>query len=90
MAKSMRFKTIGKRHHDEWVLLGDVQEDKYERVKRAVVLWHSPDKEEVGRKAIELRPGRFAFLYRGEKVPKDFVATRLSLGFVSGFITLRP
>ena len=63
-----------------------MQEDKYERIQRAVVLWHSPDKEEVGRKAIELRPGKFAFLYMGEKVPKDFVATRLSLGFIS----LRP
>jgi hypothetical protein len=70
MVKKLSFKEIGKRYDSEWVLLTDVEEDKYERIKRAVVLWHSPDKEEVGRKAIELRPGKFAFLYMGEKVPK--------------------
>jgi hypothetical protein len=70
MVKTLSLKTIEKRYDSEWVLLGNLEEDKYERIKRAVVLWHSPDKEEVGRKAIELRPGRFAFLYMGEKVPK--------------------
>ena len=83
MVKTLSFKTIEKRYHDEWVLLTHLQEDKYERIQRAVVLWHSPDKEEVTLKAIELRPGKFAFLYMGEVVPKDFVATRLSLGFMS-------
>ena len=70
MDKKLSFKEIEKRYDSEWVLLADLEEDKYERIKRAIVLWHSPDKEEVGRKAIELRPGRFAFLYMGEKVPK--------------------
>ena len=70
MVKKLSFKEIEKRYDSEWVLLADLEEDKYERIKRAVVLWHSPDKEEVGRKAIELRPGWFAFLYMGEAVPK--------------------
>jgi hypothetical protein len=75
MNTRLSFKEIEKRFDAEWVLLGDVQEDKYERIKRAAVLWHSPDKEEVCRKAIELRPGKFAFLYMGEKAPKDVVLT---------------
>jgi len=62
-------------------VLTDLQEDRYERIERAVVLWHSPDREEVGRKAIELRPGKFALLYMGEKVPKA-VVTRLIVGFM--------
>jgi hypothetical protein len=70
MVKKLSFKEIERRYDSEWVLLADLEEDKYERIKRAVVLWHSPDKEEVGRKAVELRPGRFAFLYMGEAVPK--------------------
>ena len=34
------------------------------------VLFHSPDREEVYRKAIELRPEHFAFRYLGE-LPED-------------------
>ena len=32
--------------------------------------WHSKDRDEVYRKAVELRPPRFAILYTG-KIPKD-------------------
>jgi len=34
------------------------------------VCWHSKDRDEVYRKAVELRPRRFAVLYTG-KMPKD-------------------
>jgi hypothetical protein len=33
-------------------------------------LWHSKDRDEVYRKAVELRPKRFAMLYTG-KMPED-------------------
>jgi hypothetical protein len=39
-------------------------------VQSGKVLWHSKDREEVYRKAVELRPGRSAMLYTG-KMPKD-------------------
>ena len=71
MAATLTFKEIERRYDSEWVLLADVREDKYERIKRAKVLWHSPDKDEISRKAVELKPGKFAFLYMGEKIPKD-------------------
>src|ERR1700675_1278562 len=51
MAATLTFKAIEKLYDSEWVLLADLQEDKYERIKRAKVLWHSPDKDEVSRKA---------------------------------------
>ena len=73
MAGTLSFKEIEKRYDSQWVLLGDLQRDRYEHIKRATVLWHSPDEDEVCRKAIELRPGKFAFLYMGEKTPKDVV-----------------
>jgi hypothetical protein len=71
MAATLTFKKIARLYHSEWVLLADVQEDRYERIQRAKVLWHSPDKDEVSQKAVELKPGKFAFLYMGEKIPKD-------------------
>ena len=70
MAVTQSFKQIEKRYDSQWVLLGDLERDRYERVKRAPVLWHSPYEDEVCRKAIELRPGKFAFLYMGQKTRK--------------------
>ena len=39
-------------------------------VRRGRVRWHSKDRDEVYRKAVELRPGRFAILYTG-RIPED-------------------
>jgi len=41
-------------------------------VIRGKVVWHSKDRDEVYRKAIELRPKHPAFLFTG-KIPKDMV-----------------
>lgn len=71
MDATLTFREIERRYDSQWVLLADLQVDKYECIKRARVLWHSPDKDEVSRKAVELKPGEFAFLYMGEKTPKD-------------------
>jgi 2-polyprenyl-3-methyl-5-hydroxy-6-metoxy-1,4-benzoquinol methylase len=67
MAATLTLKKIKKLYDSQWVLLAELQEDKYDRIKRAKVLWHSPDKDEVSRKAVELKPGKFAFLSVGEK-----------------------
>ena len=54
----------------EWVLIEDPQTDEALEVRRGKVRWHSKDRDEVYRKAVEFRPSRFAILYTG-KIPKD-------------------
>jgi len=54
----------------EWVLVEEPQTNAALEVQSGKVCWHSKDREEVYRKAIELRPKRFAILYTG-KMPKD-------------------
>ena len=49
----------------EWVLVEDPQTDEALQVKAGRVRWHSKDRDEVYRKALELRPKRFAMLYTG-------------------------
>jgi hypothetical protein len=54
----------------EWVLVEDPQTNDALEVQSGRVRWHSKDRDEVYRKAVELRPKRFAMLYTG-KMPKD-------------------
>jgi hypothetical protein len=54
----------------EWVLIENPDTDATLAVRGGTVRWHSKDRDEVYRKAVELRPGRFAILYTG-KMPKD-------------------
>ncbi|HWX40891.1 MAG TPA: hypothetical protein VN345_07045 [Blastocatellia bacterium] len=54
----------------EWILVGDPDADSSLDVQRGRVLYHSRDRDEVYRKAVELRPKRFAMLYTGS-MPKD-------------------
>ena len=54
----------------EWVLVEDPQTNEALEVQSGKVRWHSQDRDEVYRKAVELHPGRFAMLYTG-KMPKD-------------------
>jgi hypothetical protein len=61
---------IESRFDSEWVLVEDPQTDASLAVKGGTVRWHGKDRDEVYRKAIELRPRRFAVLYTG-KMPKD-------------------
>lgn len=53
----------------EWVLVENPQTDAALDVQSGKVLWHSKDRDEVYRKAVELRPKRCAVLYTG-KMPK--------------------
>ena len=57
----------------EWVLVEDPQTNDVLEVQSGKVRWHSRDRDEVYRKAVELRPKRFAMLYTG-KMPKDTAA----------------
>ena len=54
----------------EWVLMEDPQTNDALEVQSGRVRWHSKDRDEVYRKAVELRPKRFAMLYTGE-MPED-------------------
>ena len=54
----------------EWVLIEDPETNEAFEVQRGNVRCHSKDRDEVYRKAVELRPKRFAMLYTGE-IPKD-------------------
>ena len=61
---------IERRFDSEWVLVEDPQTNEALEVRSGKVLWHSKDRDEVYRKAVELRPRRFAMLYTG-RMPKD-------------------
>jgi hypothetical protein len=61
---------IKARYAPDWVLIGEPQTDEFQRLSAGKVLFHSPDREEVYQKAIELRPGYFAFRFLGE-LPED-------------------
>jgi len=49
----------------EWVLVEDPQTDDDLEVLGGTVRFHSKDRDEVYRKAAQLRPSRFAVLYTG-------------------------
>ncbi len=54
----------------EWVLVENPQTDQHLAVQSGQVRYHSKDRDEVYRKAVELRPRRFAMLYTGT-IPQD-------------------
>ena len=61
---------IEARFPSEWVLIGDPQTDEYQRLLAGTVLFHSPERNAVDQKLLELRPPRFAFRYLGT-MPED-------------------
>jgi hypothetical protein len=61
---------IEARFPSEWVLIGDPQVDEDQQLLAGEVLFHSPERDEVDRKLLELRPPRFAFRYLGT-LPED-------------------
>ena len=65
----MTLAQIEAQFQSEWVLLEDPQTNEALEVQGGRVLWHGKDRDEVYRKAVEVRPKRFAVLYTG-KMPK--------------------
>ena len=61
---------IRERFPSEWVLIGDPQTAETLAVQAGKVLHHSKDRDEVYRKAVELRPRRCAFLFTGAIPPE--------------------
>jgi hypothetical protein len=70
VAELLNIAEIKKRFDSEWVLVEDPSTDANLQVQTGIVRWHSKDRDEVYRKAIELRPRRFAMLYTGT-LPKN-------------------
>jgi len=66
MAEVLDQARIHEQYPSEWVLIGDPQTDESFAVKGGVVLFHSKNREEVYRKAHELRPRRFSVIFTGE------------------------
>ena len=61
---------IQSRFESEWVLIEDPQADAALNVQSGRVLMHSPDRDEVYRRAAALKPNRFAVLFTGV-MPED-------------------
>ena len=65
MSNILTITEIQSQYDSEWVLLEDPVTDDALEIQKGKVLWHSKDRDEVYRKAVELRPKRFATLYTG-------------------------
>ena len=61
---------IYEKYDSEWVLLEDPETTESLEITRGKVLWHSKDRDELYRKARELRPKHSAVLYSGH-IPED-------------------
>jgi hypothetical protein len=61
------------RFDSEWLLIEEPETDAALQVQAGRVRWHSKDRDEIYRKAVELRPQRFAVLYTGT-VPAEGTA----------------
>ncbi len=65
MSEILSITEIRARFDSEWVLLADPETTELLEVKAGKVLWHSKDRDEVYRKARELKPKHSAILYTG-------------------------
>ena len=66
----MTYAEIGRQFDAEWVLLEDPETGPDLNVATGRLLWHSKDRDEVYRKARQLRPEHSAILYVG-RMPDD-------------------
>jgi hypothetical protein len=57
---------IQAQYGSEWILVEDPETNEALEVERGLVRYHSKDRDEVYRKAVELRPRRFAMLFTGQ------------------------
>jgi hypothetical protein len=68
--QSLTISEIETQFPSEWILLVVPETDESLAVLGGTVRWHSTDRDAVYRKAVELRPQRFAVVYTGE-IPED-------------------
>ena len=72
MNETISLSEIQTKFDKEWILLEDPVTDKLLNIKYGKVLWHSKDRDEVYRKARELKPKHSAVLRVG-KLPHNTV-----------------
>ena len=65
MNRVLTLEEIQSQFASEWVLVGDPELSESLTVIRGTVLWHSPNRDDVYRRARELRPRHSAILYTG-------------------------
>ncbi len=65
MNRILKMAEIEAEYAPDWVLIGEPETDDGLEVISGKILFHSPDRDEVYRKARELQPGRFAVRYLG-------------------------
>jgi hypothetical protein len=70
MDEVLTISEIERQFDSEWVLVEDPQTNDALEVQSGRVRCHSKDRDEVYRKAVELRPRRFAMLYTG-RMPEN-------------------
>ena len=70
MGDALTLAEINERYSSEWVLVEDPITDDSLQVQSGRVTFHSKDRDEVYRKAVNLRPRHFAILYTG-RIPED-------------------
>lgn len=70
MKEILTIAEIEAQFQSEWVLIENPQTTEALEVQGGKVLHHSKDRDELYRRAVTLRPKRFAVLYTG-KIPED-------------------
>ena len=65
MSEAITYAEIKKRYDGEWVLIVDPVTTKDLEIVKGKVLWHSKDRDEVYRKAMEIKPKHSAVLFLG-------------------------
>jgi hypothetical protein len=65
MNEILTLSEMEERFKSEWILVEDPETDESDQVVGGKVLFHSPDRDAMYRKAVELRPRDFAFLFTG-------------------------
>ena len=67
MQETTTYAEIKKQYDGEWVLIVDPITTKYLEILEGKVVWHSKDREDVYRKALELKPKHSAVLFLGRR-----------------------
>jgi hypothetical protein len=65
MSEILTLAEMEERFKSEWILVENPEMDESDQVVGGKVLFHSPDRDAMYRKAVELRPRDFAFLFTG-------------------------
>lgn len=68
MSDILSIEEIENRFTSEWVLIEDPQIDESSEIKAGRVICHSKNRDDVDRKAIELKPKWFTVLFTGPPV----------------------